>query len=126
MKKMKCARVGFKSGNILMASLLSLLLKEPSYGYSLVEELGTFGIEQDSVPYGVVYRLLRDMENEGLIKSEWEIEDSGPSRRMYSITSEGKRYLEQWLNNAKSNLKIMENLVLNIEKTLREEKKGGK
>ena len=125
MKKIRCARVGFKSGNILIASLLNLLLEEPSYGYSLVEKLQSLGIHQSSVPYGVIYRLLRDMESENLIESEWEIEDSGPSRRVYSITKEGKEYLERWLNNAKGNLKILENLISNIEKALQKEK-GGK
>ncbi|WP_051962924.1 PadR family transcriptional regulator [Mesoaciditoga lauensis] len=125
MKKIRCARVGFKSGNILIASLLNLLLEEPSYGYSLVEKLQSLGIDQSSVPYGVIYRLLRDMESENLIESEWEIEDSGPSRRVYSITKEGKEYLERWLNNAKGNLKILENLISNIEKALQKEK-GGK
>ncbi len=123
MKKSKCARMGFKSGNILMASLLSLLLKESSYGYSLVEKLQTLGIKPDSVPYAVVYRLLRDMENGGLIKSKWEIEDSGPSRRMYSITDEGKRYLQRWVYNVKENLKFMENLVSKIDQTI--QKEGG-
>ncbi len=125
MKKIRCARMGFKSGNILIASLLNLLLEEPSYGYSLVEKLQSLGIDQSSVPYGVIYRLLRDMESENLIESEWEIEDSGPSRRVYSITKEGKEYLERWLNNAKGNLKILENLISNIEKALQKEK-GGK
>ncbi|WP_456399579.1 PadR family transcriptional regulator [Mesoaciditoga sp.] len=121
---MKCAKMGFKSGNILMASLLNLLLKGPSYGYSLVEELGELGIDQSSIPYAIVYRLLRDMESENLITSHWEIEDSGPSRRMYFITDKGKKHLEKWLVNAKANLKIMENLVLSIEKSIHEEKGG--
>ncbi len=116
---MRCAKFGFKSGNILVASLLYLLLKKPSYGYSLVEELREVGIDPALVPYGVAYRLLRDMEGNGLISSKWEIEESGPSKRIYSITNEGIEYLKRWLSNAKKNLKVMENLVVNIENKLK-------
>ncbi len=115
---MKCAKFGFKSGNILIAALLYLLLKEPSYGYLLVEKLEEVDIDPAFVPYGVVYRLLREMESDNLISSVWKISESGPSRRMYSITSEGVEYLRRWTNNAQNNLKIMGKLIFNINNEL--------
>ncbi len=121
-KGRRCAKFGFKSGNVLVAALLYLLLKNPSHGYSLVEELENLGIDPNFVPYSVAYRLLRDMENDGLITSEWEIEESGPSRRIYSITNEGIEFLKRWVNNAENNLKIMENLVSNINDLFQQKK----
>ncbi len=120
MKGRRCAKFGFKSGNVLVAALLYLLLENPSHGYSLVEELESLGIDPNFVPYGVAYRLLREMENDGMITSEWEIEESGPSRRIYSITGVGIEFLKGWANNAENNLKIMNNLVSNINDLLQQ------
>jgi hypothetical protein len=50
-----------------------------------------FGFEQISA--GTLYRTLRQTEKEGLCKSEWETSESGPARRMYSITEAGEEYL---------------------------------
>src|SRR5215208_5565562 len=60
---------------------------------SLEEE---FGFEQiDPV---TVYRTLRQMENEGLCKSEWEtFEHDGKANRMYAITLAGEAFLETWV-----------------------------
>jgi DNA-binding PadR family transcriptional regulator len=53
-----------------------------------------FGFEP--INPGSVYRALKQMENEGLCRSEWDVraEEGGPPRRMYSITDEGGAYLK--------------------------------
>ena len=69
-----------------------LLREESSYGYELMERLEEeFGFEQISA--GSLYRTLRRTEKEGLCKFEWETSESGPARRMYSITEAGEEYL---------------------------------
>jgi PadR family transcriptional regulator, regulatory protein PadR len=77
---------------------LVLLKEESSYGYELMEQLEEeFGFEQ--INPGSVYRALRQMENEGLCSSEWDVraEEGGPPpRRMYAITDAGEAYLEAW------------------------------
>ncbi len=76
---------------------LVLLREENSYGYELMERLEEdFGFEQ--INAGSVYRALRQMENEGLCRSEWDVraEGGGPPRRMYAITDEGEAYLKAW------------------------------
>ncbi len=118
MKKIGCARYGFKSGNIFTAALLYFLLEEPLHGYLLVERFKGIGIDPSSVPYGVVYRLLRDMEREGLISSKWKIASSGPSRRIYFITENGVEFLEKWLYGTKKNLKLLENLQFKVESAI--------
>ena len=73
---------------------LVLLKEESSYGYELMESLEGFGFEQISA--GSLYRTLRQMEQEGLCKSEWETSEGGAARRMYSITEAGESYLAAW------------------------------
>ncbi len=58
-------------------------LKEPRYGYALVERL-----EQSGVPVepGTLYPLLRRLEKQGLLLSEWET--TGPKPRKYYVMSD--------------------------------------
>jgi poly-beta-hydroxybutyrate-responsive repressor len=78
--------------------LLLLLHQGPSHGYSLIENLRTFGFAEDPVDSSVVYRYLREMEKDALVASEWDTEASaGPARRVYRITEEGDRALAWWV-----------------------------
>ena len=78
--------------NWLTPVTLVLLREESSYGYELMERLEEeFGFEQ--IRAGTLYRTLRQTDKEGLCKSEWDTSESGPARRMYSITEAGEEYL---------------------------------
>ena len=66
-----------------------------SYGYALIEQMARFGFE--AMNPGTLYRTLRQMEKEGLCESEWETNEGGPARRIYSITDVGEAYLEFWV-----------------------------
>jgi PadR family transcriptional regulator PadR len=65
-----------------------------SYGYELMKRAATFGFE--AMNPGTMYRTLREMEENGVVKSKWETAKGGPARRMYSITDAGEAYLEFW------------------------------
>jgi PadR family transcriptional regulator PadR len=65
-----------------------------SYGYELMEQAAAFGFE--AMNPGTMYRTLRHMEENGVVKSKWETSKGGPARRMYSITEAGEAYLEFW------------------------------
>ncbi len=63
------------------------LLKAPRYGYALVERLEQAGL---SVEPGTLYPLLRRLEKQGLLHSEWET--SGPKpRKYYALSEEGRK-----------------------------------
>jgi PadR family transcriptional regulator PadR len=57
-----------------------------------MECLTQFGFEQ--INPGTMYRTLRQMEKEGLCKSERENAQSGPACRVYSITEAGEECLD--------------------------------
>lgn len=78
-------------------SILMALLKGPLHGYGLTAAIVEYGFIQGEVPPGVIYRHLRQMEEEGLLKSEWESEGTGPAKRSYSITHAGHEVLESWI-----------------------------
>lgn len=73
--------------------LLVELLRAPSYGYDLVRQLAAYGFRRTEP--AVVYKVLRSMEEDGSIQSEWATQESGPARRYYSITPEGSLSLSR-------------------------------
>lgn len=79
-------------------SLLLFLLKEPSYGYELIESLETLGFNLHSVDAGAVYRTLRKLAKEGFVESFWEKGKSKRKKRYYKITSHGLRLLNKWID----------------------------
>ncbi len=75
--------------------LLGLLLKA-SYGYELIQNIQKFGFVEGQAPPGMIYRHLRQLEEDGLVSSKWETKGTGPAKRMYTITEEGKEVLAIW------------------------------
>lgn len=77
--------------NYLRPCLLLLLAEGTGHGYELLDQVGALGL--DRVDPGGLYRCLRSMEQEGLVRSEWEPSASGPARRTYELTDEGADWL---------------------------------
>ncbi len=69
----------------IVLCILSLLGK-PRYGYALVERLERSGVPVEA---GTLYPLLRRLEKQGLLRSEWET--TGPKPRKYYVMSEDGR-----------------------------------
>src|SRR5882672_4840462 len=80
---------------VLVLAVLSQL-RTAQYGYSLRQALAQQGMP---IEEGTLYPLLRRLEEQGLLASDWRIED-GPPRRYYKLNSKGTRLLagltENW------------------------------
>ncbi len=77
--------------------LLLQLSKNPSHGYELLEVL-----ESENLPTpdpSTLYRILRQFEEDGVVRSAWDTSSSGPARRVYELTDEGVEYLHAWAVN---------------------------
>jgi DNA-binding PadR family transcriptional regulator len=72
-----------RRGTVVLACLA--LLQEPRYGYALLETLDAAGLQVDG---NTLYPLLRRLEKQGLLVSEWNTEESRP-RKFYRATDEG-------------------------------------
>lgn len=83
-------------GDLLASSLLAFLRNWPAYGYQLARELSGAGLP--AFNSGTVYRTLRQLERSGLVSSFWDTSESGPARRMYSLTRAGETFLNLWLD----------------------------
>ena len=78
-----------RRGVVVLATLSQL--RTPRYGYELRQTLADQGI---AIEEGTLYPLLRRLEAQGLLTSEWRIED-GPPRRYYSLNADGRRLLKK-------------------------------
>ena len=80
--------------NFLRPCLLLLLAEMPSHGYDLLERLGELGLP--AADPGGLYRILRALEREAMVTSRWETSATGPARRTYELTDEGREWLHAW------------------------------
>jgi len=85
-----------KQERYMQPSILLGLLPKASYGYELIQNIQKFGFVEGQAPPGMIYRHLRQLEEDGLVSSNWETKGTGPAKRMYTITEEGKEVLAIW------------------------------
>ena len=76
-------------------AVLLLLAEGRSHGYQLAEDLEAL-LDEGRVDFGNLYRLLRALEEEGLVASTWSEETPGPQKRVYELTGEGAALLGAW------------------------------
>lgn len=71
----------------LLRDVVLVAAEDRSYhGYELAEVLGTWR----PANLGQLYRLLRQLEDDGLLSSEWDYSPAGPPKRVYALTPAGK------------------------------------
>jgi PadR family transcriptional regulator, regulatory protein PadR len=72
-----------RRGTVVLACLVRL--RQPDYGYALLESLNALGIIVDA---NTLYPLLRRLEKQGLLVSEWNTEEARP-RKFYRTSPAG-------------------------------------
>lgn len=91
-----CACSGANLPRFVQPVLLALLAQEPVHGYALVRKLADTGLFGPQMPDMTgCYRMLRDMEKNGVLESV-SGRGEGPSRRIYAVTERGMRCLNRW------------------------------
>ena len=77
-----------RRGTVVLACLVRL--RQPDYGYALLESLNALGIIVDA---NTLYPLLRRLEKQGLLVSEWNTEEARP-RKFYRTSPTGEALTE--------------------------------
>ena len=102
--------VSRRAVRFLEPTILLQLQAGPAHGYTLLERLREFGLT-DLDP-SMLYRSLRDMENDGWATSHWDREQSqGPPRRVYSLTPLGEEVLEAWVKDLGTTRSMIDHLL---------------
>ncbi|MHB1405230.1 MAG: PadR family transcriptional regulator [Desulfitobacteriaceae bacterium] len=95
----KCPCYGSNLDKLIQPMILIILAQEDLYGYKIVQRMAESPMCKGQKPDGTgVYRFLKAMEQRNLVKSSWSLDDSGPAKRIYHITNEGKECLSQWID----------------------------
>lgn len=81
----------------IQPSILLGLYQRPSHGYELIHDIQRFGFVEGEAPPGMIYRHLRQLEEDGLVSSQWKTQGTGPAKRVYHITPEGEAVLSIWI-----------------------------
>jgi DNA-binding PadR family transcriptional regulator len=76
--------------------LLMLKKKGRSYGYDLSNDLPDHALTDAEIERAALYRTLRQLETNGNVVSEWDTDQSGPARRIYRLTAQGHKHLNEW------------------------------
>ncbi len=78
--------------------VLLLVLKEKghSYGYDLLGGVAEHAFTDGEIEKAVLYRTLRRLEENGYIRSDWNTDEPGPARRVYTLTKDGEAHLQEW------------------------------
>ena len=84
-------RLELRRGCLVLAVLAAL--RSEQYGYTLRKTLSEHGLEIDE---GTLYPLLRRLESQGLLASQWREEDKR-KKRFYLLSADGAQVLEQLL-----------------------------
>jgi poly-beta-hydroxybutyrate-responsive repressor len=100
--KTVCGCPSGRTPRFLQPCLLALLSRCPSYGYELMDNLKKKGFLETEPDAGAVYRILRTFEKEGFVKSKWDTQKKGAAKRNYVITSQGRKFLEEWVKAIKA------------------------
>ena len=84
-----------RRGSVLLACLL--MLREPGYGYGLLARLDESGVDVDA---NTLYPMLRRLEKEDLLTSEWDTDGTRP-RKYYRTSAQGeelaRELMSSWL-----------------------------
>jgi DNA-binding PadR family transcriptional regulator len=83
---------------LLRPAIMAFLARGEAHGYQIAQHLSGMRLFEGREPdHPGIYRALKEMADEGLVTSSWETGDSGPAKRVFTLTGAGKTCLETWL-----------------------------
>ena len=101
--------------SFLQPCLLVMLHRGEAHGYNLLSGLEEFGFQPGQSDPSLLYRALREMEEMGLVGSEWDSDSLGPQRRVYQIAPAGEEYLKGWIDDLRRTRKEIDALIAAYE-----------
>ncbi|WP_320067986.1 PadR family transcriptional regulator [Micromonospora sp. RTGN7] len=99
-----------RRGTVVVASLVAL--RQPGYGYALLQRLTDHGFPVDA---NTLYPLLRRLEEQGLLTSEWNTEERRP-RKFYRTSEDGETVLRLLLTDLAAVQKSLTGLIEGVDR----------
>jgi DNA-binding PadR family transcriptional regulator len=97
----ECAQLGKSLSRLFLPTILTVLAAsdKPLHGYVIVRlaaDSPMFGGAKPD-PTGI-YRTLKQMEEDGLVTSQWDMPKAGPAKRSFTLTEAGRTALRRWID----------------------------
>ncbi|MFW6156052.1 MAG: helix-turn-helix transcriptional regulator [Armatimonadota bacterium] len=92
-----------------------------AHGYDLLSEVNEMGLTDTQVDPGAIYRVLRQLEQEGAVVSTWDTSGGGPARRNYELTDLGRARLASWVTVISRRAEAMQEFVDRADELLTED-----
>lgn len=110
--KAKCSCKGYNLDKLLQPNILILLAKQNLHGYSIIQELENKNLfNGEKADNTGIYRTLSTLEEKGLIQFEWELESTGPAKKVYHITDDGLDCLSNWAGTLETYRKTIDTII---------------
>lgn len=110
--KAKCSCKGYNLDKLLQPNILILLAKQNLHGYSIIQELENKNLFNGKKADNTgIYRTLNTLEEKGLIKFEWELESTGPAKKVYHITDVGLECISNWIETLENYRKTIDVMI---------------
>ena len=92
-----CPCTGRSLPRLLRPGIMAYLAHGEAHGYQIAQHLSQMRMFADrGVDHPGLYRALKEMADEGLVTASWETGDSGPARRVFTLTAAGHGCLQTW------------------------------
>ena len=105
--------------------ILRILFETPTYGYQLLDEIDERSCGCHKLEPGSIYTVLRRMEEKGLLSSTWERVNSGPDRRIYTVTERGAEVLKMGLSAIVRRKQLFDDLITFYRQQFEKTEPGG-
>ena len=118
--KRSCACEGHTLDRMLQPTVMALLAEGPKHGYALVQRLGESPLLKGTNPDDTgVYRLLKALQDQRLVRNEVTVSELGPSKRTYELTDSGWECLNKWIDTLDDYHRTIAKLVALMRKAAR-------
>lgn len=116
-----CSCTGNSLDRFVRPSVMAVLARHPEglHGYLVAQHLQEMTAFGDCPPDPAgLYRVLKTMEVEGYLRSSWDMEGSGPARRVYALTNEGWDCLHHWAGTLRAYARTLQETLCYVEQSL--------
>lgn len=116
----KCACQGGTLTRFVQPIILFTLADAPEHGYGLLQKIARTELWHDTPPDAAgVYRVLRDMESRGLIRSHMDTDSKAAmGKRVFEITPDGRDCMANWVETLETYRKGIDQVVVHLREAL--------
>ena len=117
----RCPCVGATLDKLVQPAMLAILAKGPLHGYELARKIGEIPHFLGEAPdVSGIYRMLKSLESRCMVTSEWDVSQGGRPKRLFTITENGRKCLENWNQTLKSYHKAIESLLKTTQNAMKQ------